>query len=60
MKKTFPEKNVPLSPLLLAPFHISREKKTLTSTPSLSIVKKRRKKIKLHPFKFPCHTMKTL
>jgi len=34
MKKTFLEKpNVPLSPLLLPPFHISREKKTLTSTP---------------------------
>jgi hypothetical protein len=30
MKKTFPEKpNVPLSPLLLPPFHISREKKNI-------------------------------
>jgi len=45
MKKTFPKKpNVPLSPLLLLPFHISREKKTLPSTPSPSTVKKRRKK----------------
>jgi hypothetical protein len=34
MKKTFPEPlNVPFSPLLLPPFHISREKKTLTFTP---------------------------
>jgi hypothetical protein len=33
MKKTFPEKNVPLSPLLLPPFHISREKKTVNLHP---------------------------
>jgi len=26
--------NVPLSPLLLPPFHMYRKKKTLTSTPS--------------------------
>jgi hypothetical protein len=34
MKKKFLETlNVPLSPLLLPPFHISRGKKKLTSTP---------------------------
>jgi hypothetical protein len=45
MKKTFPEKNVPLSPLLLPPFHISREKKTLTCTPlPLNSKKKEEKK----------------
>jgi hypothetical protein len=46
MKKTFPEKpNVPLSPLLIPPFHISREKKTLTSTPlPLNNKKKEEKK----------------
>jgi hypothetical protein len=34
MKKTFPENPMyPFSHLLLPPFHISRGKKTLTSTP---------------------------
>jgi hypothetical protein len=33
MKKTFLEKNVPLSPLLLLPFHISREEKNITFHP---------------------------
>jgi hypothetical protein len=42
MKKTFLDTlNVLLSPLLLPPFHISGEKKTLTSTPSPSTVKKK-------------------
>jgi len=60
MKKPFSETlNVPLSPLFLPPFHISRaKKKTLTSTPlPLNSKKKRRKKINLHPFKFPPHTI---
>jgi hypothetical protein len=40
--------NVPLSPLLLPPFHMYRKKKTLTSTPSpLKSKKKRRKKIEV-------------
>jgi len=44
MKKTFPKKNVPLSPLLLPPFHISRGKKKLTSTPLPLNSKKKKKK----------------
>jgi hypothetical protein len=36
--------NVPLSPLLLPPFHTSGEKKKLTSTPSPSTVKQIKKK----------------
>jgi hypothetical protein len=45
MKKTFLEPlNVPLSPLL-PPFHISREKKTLTFTPfPLNSKKKKERK----------------
>jgi hypothetical protein len=52
MKKTFLETlNVPLSPLLLLPFHISRGKKNINlHPPSPSTVKKIRKKINLHPF----------
>jgi hypothetical protein len=46
MKKTFPEKpNVPLSPLLLQPFHISREKKNINlHTPPPQQFKKKAKK----------------
>jgi hypothetical protein len=54
MKKTFPEKpNVPLSPLLIPPFHISREKKTLTSTPLPLNNKKKKKKNQDAPFQVP-------
>jgi hypothetical protein len=53
MKKTFPEKNVPFSPLLLPPFHISREKKTLTCTPFPLNSKKKKKKNQAAPFQVP-------
>jgi hypothetical protein len=57
MKKKHFQKtlNVPLSPLLLPPFHISGKKKTLTSTPFPLNSKKKRKKFKVHPF--PPRTM---
>jgi hypothetical protein len=55
MKKTFLKTlNVPLSPLLLPPFHTSGEKKTLISTPlPFNNLKNKIKKINLHPFKSP-------
>jgi len=49
--------NVPLSPLLLPPFHTSWGKKKLTSTPLPFNSKTNNKKINLHPFKFPPRTM---
>jgi len=57
MKKTFPKKpNVPLSPLLLPPFHISRGKKKLTSTPLPLNSKKKKKKNQDAPFQvLPSH-----
>jgi hypothetical protein len=52
-KTTLKTLNVPLSPLLLPPFHTSGKKKTLTSTPLPFNSKKSKKKINLHPFKSP-------
>jgi len=56
MKKTFNPKKVPLSPLLLSPFHISRgKKKTLTSTPLPLPLnsKKKNKNNQVAPFQVP-------